>query len=166
MDNKDTGLLLSETNLKLQRRYFTEMTRLKGINVIYRAPRKDKHYNGYGELMSFYQDPEVVGCIYQEHLSQWTMRKLGWDAELSDDNAVIHVPYDLHDLQKGALFIVPSAIDMAKGRVFRVERMSTTTMFPASIACEIAPVLDSTFQRDSLHHDTNNFSLLPEEGED
>ena len=78
---------------------------------------------------------------------------------------MIHVPYDLHDLQKGALFIVPSAIDRAKGRVFRVERMSTTTMFPASIACEIAPVLDSTFQMDSLHHDTNNFSLLPEEGE-
>ena len=159
MDNKDTGLLLSETNLKLQRRYFMEMTRLKGINVIYRAPRKDKHYNGYGELMSFYQDPEVVGCIAR-CVAQ------GYFTALSEDNAVIHVPYDLHDLQKGALFIVPSAIDRAKGRVFRVERMSTTTMFPASIACEIAPVLDSTFQRDSLHHDTNNFSLLPEEGED
>lgn len=165
MDNKDTGLLLSDANIKLQRMYFSEMTRLKGINVVYRAPRKDKHYNGYGELMSYYQEPEVVGCIYQEHLSQWTMRKMGWDAELDESNAVIHVPYDLHDLQKGALFIVPSALDSAEGRVFRVERMSSTTLFPASIACEIAPVLENTFQPDSFKHETNDFSLLVEESE-
>ena len=166
MENKDTGILLNEHNIKIQRNYFKELVRLKGINLIYRAPRPDKHYNGYGELFSYYQNPEVVGCIYQEHLNQWTMKKLGWNAELQEENAVIHVPYDLHDLQKGALFIVPSAIDHAQGRVFRVERMSTISMFPASVACEIAPVYENTFQADSFKHEQNNFSLLTEEEED
>lgn len=77
MENKDTGILLDKQNLILQRQYFEELVRLKGINVVYRAPRKDKHYDGYGELFSYYQEPEIVGCIFQDHVNQWTMRKLG-----------------------------------------------------------------------------------------
>ena len=52
---------------------------------------------------------------------------------------MIHVPYDLHDLQVGALFIVPSGLDKAEGRVFRVISMQNIMVYPASIACEIAP---------------------------
>lgn len=58
------------------------MTKLLGINVIYRAPREGKSYSGYGELESFYYEPILVGCIFNEHPNQWTMKKLGWDSEL------------------------------------------------------------------------------------
>lgn len=163
MDKVDTGLLLNPVNIKLHRQYFKEMTRLLGINVIYRAPREDKHYNGHGELDTFYYEPQVVGCIYDEHPNQWTMKKLGWVAELDESTSVIHVPYDLPGLQAGALFIIPSALDHASGRVFRVIKMSTITIYPASVACQIGPVYENTFEQSQLDHSDNNFNLLADD---
>lgn len=163
MDKVDTGLLLNPTNIKLQRQYFKEMTRLKGMQVIYRAPREDKHYNGHGELDTFYYDPIAVGCIYDEHPNQWTMKKLGWVAELNEDVSVIHVPYDLDKLQAGAIFILPSALDKAEGRVFRVIKMSTISIYPASVACQIGPWYENTFEESQLDHSDNNFTLLADD---
>lgn len=84
MDNIETGygLLLHEEDIKLQREYFIEMTKLIGINVIYRAPRPDKHWTRYSEIDSNYYEPELVGCIFNEHPNQKTMKKLGWNSEL------------------------------------------------------------------------------------
>ena len=76
MDNKDTGILINK-NILIYRQYFKEMVKLVGINVVYRAPRKDKAYDTYGELDSNYYEPIVVGCIFDEHPTQKTMKKLG-----------------------------------------------------------------------------------------
>lgn len=168
MDGRDTGLLLNPNNIKLHRQYFIEMTRLIGINVIYRSPREDKHYNGYGELDSFYYEPVVTSCIFDEHPTQWTMKKLGWNSELSDSLSVIHIPYDLPNIQVGALFIIPSGIDNAEGRLFRVIRMSTISMYPASIACEIGPMWENTNQVTDINYKDQNFTMLVdnEDGEE
>lgn len=163
MENKDTGLLLDKQNIILQRKYFEELVRLKGINLIYRAPREDKTYNGYGELDTFFYEPKVVGCIFEDHPTQWTMKKLGWDSELQEDVSIIHVPYDTPKLQSGALFIVPSGLDNAEGRLFRVLKMSTISVYPATVACQIAPVWENTFEESQLNHKDNNFNLLKEE---
>ena len=48
------------------------------------------------------------------------------------------MPYDLPDLQAGALFEVPSGLDDGKGRLFRVISLSNIMIYPASISCEIA----------------------------
>ena len=166
MEQKDTGILLNATNIKLHRQYFKEMCKLIGINVIYRAPRKDKHWNIHGELNSFYYEPVVVSCIFDEYPTQYTMKKLGWNAEQQTSTSLIHVPYDLKDLQSGALFIIPSAIDRAKGRVFRVIRMSTIAIYPASVTCEIAPVYENDFEPAQLHNFADNdFTLLATEEE-
>ena len=45
MEDKDYGLLLRPSDIKLQRTYFKQMTSLLGVNVVYRAPRPDKHYS-------------------------------------------------------------------------------------------------------------------------
>lgn len=165
MENKDTGLLLDKSNILLQRQYFKEMTRLIGINVLYRAPIKgSKKYDGYGELDAFYQPPVVVGCIFDEHPTQWTMKKLGWVSELSENVSVISLPYDLQDLQVGSLIIVPSGIDNAEGRVFKVTRMSTISIYPASITCEIGPMYVNKDEAAPHVDFTNtNFNLLKEE---
>ena len=162
MDNKDTGLLLNQDNLKLQRFYFEQMVRLIGINVIYRAPRENKHYNGNGELDAFYYEPQVVGCIFEEHPNQYTMKKMGWNSELNESVSLIQVPYNLKGLQRGALFIVPSGLDSAEGRVFKVEDMQTIAVTPAYITCKIAPVWKSNFEESQLTHTSNDFSLLNE----
>ena len=68
MENKDTGLLLNKKNIELNRFYFAQTVKLIGINVLYRAPRKDqKQYDLHGELDALYTEPIVVGCIYNEH---------------------------------------------------------------------------------------------------
>lgn len=159
------GLLLNN-DIKLHRGYFDEMIRLLGIQVVYRAPLPDKHYTTYAEIESNYAEPILVGCIFDEHPTQQTLKKMGWVAELQQNSSFIHVPYDLPDLQQGALFIVPSGIDNAKGRLFRVVSMSTSMVYPASITCEIVPEYENTYvpeTNDDYVHSTDN--LLNEEQE-
>lgn len=167
MENLDTGLLLDKQNITLHREYFKEMVRLLGVNVLYKAPRPGaKNRDLYGEIDTLYLAPVLVGCIFDEHPTVKTMRKLGWNSELSDTTSIIHVPYDLEGLQAGGLFIVPSGIDHTRGRVFKIIQMSTEFIYPASIACEIGPVFESDFERSNLtDFKSNDFTLLNEEGE-
>ena len=88
MEDKDYGLLLRPSDIKLQRTYFKQMTSLLGVNVVYRAPRPDKHYTVYTEIDSNYMAPEIVGCIFEEHPEQQTLKKLGWMAELQEDASI------------------------------------------------------------------------------
>lgn len=166
MENKDTGLLLDKRNINLQKFYFTEMVRLKGINVLFRAPRKNSHYDRYGELDANYEAPVTVGCIFQEHVNQWTMKKLGWVSETQEEATIISVPIDLKGLEVGSLFIVPSNLDNTQGRVFKVIEMYTESIFPYSITCRLGPVFEDE-SNDSLIEDFSqtNFNLI-REGED
>jgi hypothetical protein len=119
------------------------MVKLLGINCKYRAPLANKVTDIYGDLSTGYDDEIIVGCLFEEHPNQKSLKKAGWVAELQEGSSIIHVPYDLPNLQIGALFEVPSGLDNGKGRLFRVIRMSNIMIYPASIACEIALEYDS-----------------------
>ena len=87
------GLLLNQ-DAKLHRKWFEEMTSLLGIKVKYFPPVMD--YTLQGEMWPLkYEEPEEVGVIFEEHIDQKTAKKLGWNAELVDKIAMIHMPYDL-----------------------------------------------------------------------
>lgn len=161
---KQFGSLLTP-DIKLHRKYFAEMCRLIGINVIYYAVRPGCKYTNYGELKTTHQAPEIVGCIFTEHPDQRTMKKLGWNSELQSGSSIIQVPYDLHDLQVGCLFIIPSGIDNAEGRIFRVVSLSNIMLYPASITCELVPEYIDTFPESKYIHKNNNFNVLCEEEE-
>lgn len=158
------GTLLNK-DITLNRQYFREMCALIGIQVIYRAPRPDKHYTNYGEIESNYYAPILVGCIFQEHPNQQTLKKLGWVSELQTDASIIEVPYDLPGLQQGCLFIIPSGIDEAQGRVFRAVKLSTSMIYPASVDVEIIPEYESTFSNSTYNHQHNDFNLLNDEAD-
>ena len=81
------------------------------------------------------------------------MKKLGWNAELQDNPIVIHVPYDLKGLQAGSLFIIPSGLDNAEPRKFRVIQLSNIAIYPASIACE----LGLEWETDQPNSEVNDF---------
>ena len=149
-------------DIKLHRKWFKEMVRLIGINVVFKAPN-NKVYTTQGEARGDYLAPVLVGCIFEEHPTQQTTKKLGWNAELQEDASIIHLPYDLEGLQKDALVIVPSGIDGTEGRVFRIVRMSNIMIYPASFACEIVPEYEDTFDKSQLTHAKDNFNLLNEE---
>ena len=160
------GLLLNEKDIKIQRMYFKEMCSLIGAKVIYRANRPDKHWTTYAEIDSNYYEPIMVDCIFNEFPDQRTMKKLGWVSELDENLSIISVPYDTPNIQVGALFVIPSAIDKSKGRLFRVVRMSTITIYPSSITCQLAPEYDNTFDNSAYVHKADSFNLLNDEEED
>lgn len=168
MEDKDTGILIHQSDILLQRNWFKQMCHLIGINVLYRSPKDaTKTYDKYGELDTLYNSPIKISCIYDEHPTIWTMKKLGWNSELQEGLSVIHVPYDLEGLQVGSLFEIPSAIDNSKARVFKVIRMSTIQVYPASIACEIGPMFTSNFIKSNMtDFENSDFNLLNEEEED
>lgn len=168
MNQLDTGILLNAHDIKLHRQYFNEMVKLMGIQVLYRPIKEGcKNYNMYGEIDSIYDAPLLVGCIFEEHPNQKTMRKLGWNSELEEDVSIIHLPYDLERLQVHNLLIIPSALDNTQGRVFKILEMSTISVYPASICCKIGPVFKSDFESSQRDYSNSNFNLLAvEEGDD
>lgn len=166
-NQSDYGILLNEKAIKLHRLYFKQMVKLLGINCQYRAPMANKDYNTQGDLESAYQPAESVGCIFQDHPDQKTLKKMGWVAELQEGSSIIHVPYDLKDLQVGALFLVPSGLDNTEGRLFRVISMQNIMIYPASIACEIAPEYkDSDEPVTITDFSQNNFTVLVDHEDD
>jgi len=171
MPDKDInyGLLINK-DIKLHRKYFKEMVKLLGINCIYKAPKDSKEFDEHGEIhpeTEKYYIGQVVGCIFQEHPDQKTLKKMGWVSELQENSSIIHVPYDLPHLQVGALFIIPSGIDQAEGRVFRVISMQNIMIYPASIACEIAPEYEDNSAPTETHDFvSDNFTMLKDNEED
>ena len=161
MDNRYGRLITPD--IKLHRKWFDEMVRLIGIQVVYRAPRKDKHWTSFAEIESNYQPSIVIGCIFDEHPTQQTMKKIGWVSELQKDSSLIHIAYDIPDIQQGALFIVPSGLDDGKGRLFRCVKLTNSIVYPASIACEIVPEYEDTYQNTNNDFTHSSFNLLNEE---
>lgn len=157
------GKLISE-DLKIYRDYFIEMCTLLGINVTVKTPMNDnKQYTLNGDLDIVYNEPITTCCIFEEAVDQKTLRKLGWATELEQEATVIYLPYDLENIQKGTLVTIPSAIDGAKDRTFRVSEMSTIMIYPASIACKLEPEWENTLDDSQVKNFTNtNFNLLRE----
>ena len=164
----DYGFLLSKNNIQLHRTYFKEMVKLLGINCKYRAPLENKEYDRLGDLQTGYKPEIIVGCIFEEHPNQKSLKKAGWVAELQEGSSMIHVPYDLPNLQVGALFEVPSGLDNGKGRLFRVISMSNIMIYPASISCEIALEYESNDEQHliTIAHEKEDMPLLIDREED
>ena len=160
-NQNDYGMLLNK-DIKLHRMYFKQMVKLLGINCLYRAPLEGKTYNLQGDLEAHYTQPVKVGCIFQDHPDQKTLKKMGWVAELQEGSSIIHVPYDLEGLEVGSLFEVPSGLDNAKGRLFRVISMQNIMVYPASIACEIALEYDTINEQRlfTTAHEVEDMPLL------
>ena len=167
-NRKDYGILIRENDIKLHRMWFKQMLALHGINCKYRAPLTNKDYDIHGDLQTGYKPEIIVGCLFEDHPNQKSLKKAGWVAELQEGSSMIHVPYDLPDLQVGALFEVPSGLDKSKGRVFRVISMSNIMIYPASIACELALEYESVDEQRLITtaHEKEDMPLLIDREDD
>ena len=88
--NRKYGSLLTP-DIKLHRQYFNEMVKLHGINVIYRSLKPGMKWTTYGEVDANYNKPELLGCLFDEHPTQQTLKKIGWVSELQESSSIIHV---------------------------------------------------------------------------
>lgn len=156
------GILITP-DIKLHRLYFKEMVKLHGINVIYRSLKPGKKWTTYGEVNANYNNPELIGCIFDEHPTQQTLKKLGWVSELQESSSLIHIPYDTNGIEVGCLFVVPSGLDDGKGRLFRCTKLSNIMVYPASITCEIVPEYENTYHESLNNFKQTSFNLLNEE---
>ena len=161
IDNRYGSLLTPD--IKLHRRYFEEFVRLLGIQVVYRAPREGKTYTNYTEIESNYYAPETVGIIFDEHPTQQTLKKMGWVSELQDGASVMHVPYDLPHIQNGALFYIPAGLDNAPARLFRVTKLATGIVYPATISCEVVPEFENSNPSSNSDYKHRSNNLLAQE---
>lgn len=92
---------------------------------------------------------------------------MGWAAELQEGSSIIHCSYDTPGLEEGGIFIIPSGIDNAPGRAFRIISMSNIMIYPASVACEVALEYESTAQRNEVEDfSKDNFTVLVDNEED
>lgn len=163
MEIKNKYGLLLNGDIKIHRQYFKEMCKLLGINVIYKSLKEGKKWTNYGEIDANYNKPILLGCIFNEHPDQATLKKIGWVSELQENASIIHIPYDTPQLEVGCLFVIPSGLDDGKGRLFRCTKITNIMVYPASIACEIVPEYENTYSP-SLNNFTNSsFNLLNEE---
>lgn len=156
---------LLHPEIKQHRQYFREMVKLLGIYVLYRAPKPEKKYTTYAEIDVNYEPPIKIGCIFDEHPNQQTLKKMGWMSELQSNSSIIHVDYDLPHLQQGSIFIIPSGLDDGKARIFRVVKMTNSMVYPASIACEIVPEYIDSFNEatDYAYNPQDEIILYDEE---
>ena len=158
-DRNDYGLLLNK-DIKLHRWEFIQMCKLLGIKCQYRAPIDSyKNFNLHGDLDAHYYPAKDEMVIFEDHPDQKTLKKHGWVAELQENSSMIHVRYDLEGLQVGALFAIPSGLDTGAPRWFRVIAMQNIMIYPASIACEVAPEYEDTDEPVTIHdfkNSTNN----------
>lgn len=166
MDNIGKYGSLLTPDAKLFRNYFDELVKLIGIKVFYRAPKPGKTYTTYTEIISNYYDPIEIGCIFEDHPQQQTLKKLGWVSELQESASLISVPYDTPELQQGALFFLPSGLDDGKSRLFRVTQMSNIMIYPSSITCQVVPEFENTFQPEQYNYQKSSFNVLKEDGND
>ena len=161
------GTLLTP-DIKLHRQWFKEFVKLHGINVIYRAVKEGKKYTNYAELDTNFEPPVLEGCIFDEHPTQQTLKKMGWMSELQESSSIIHLRYDLPGIQQGCLIIVPSGLDDENGvprlgRLFRVVKLTNGIIYPATITCEIVPEYEDTFDKSLHNFEYTDFTLLEEE---
>lgn len=154
------GLLVNK-DAKLHRKYFNEMVKLLGIQVIYRVPN-GKNITNQGEYSQLsFSEGIKVGCIFEEHENQKTAKMLGWNSELNENASLIHVPYDLPELQIGCIFEIPSAYEGAPSRLFRVSKLSAKMVYPASVTCELVPEYETVIPPSEINNFVNSdFNLL------
>ena len=163
MEIKNKYGLLLNGDIKLHRQYFKEMVKLHGINVIYRSLREGKKWTTYGEIDANYNQPRLIGCIFDEHPTQQTLKKLGWVSELQKSSSLIHISYDTPGIEVGCLFLIPSGLDTGKARLFRCVALSNIMVYPASITCEIVPEYEDTYNSALNNFNDSSFNLLNEE---
>ena len=145
---------LARSDALIHRKYFQEMLDLYGIASMYFQVRKETaHYNEAGEFSAFYHDPIFCRILFDQVPKISTLKKLGWTSELDSTQPLVHVDYDLPELQVGACFAVEDPMRPGKSRLFRITKMSMGIIYPASVTCQLVAVLgdipENTLQPDT-----------------
>ena len=69
---------------------------------------------------------------------------------------MVNFPYNTPDIEVGCIVMIPSGLDNAPPRMFRIARMSTIMIYPASIACECVPEFENVLPKSQVEDFRNS----------
>jgi hypothetical protein len=154
--------LLTKNDSTIYRKFFKEMARLRGIQVIYNYPI-DMEFSIYAEEdpKGFSQDIPM-DIIFEENPKTTTLRKYGWVSEVPDDKPYIaHLPYDAPNLCKGCRITIIPPFPLGEGRIFVITDITSNLEFPDAWVCKLAPVMKGKPPKPLDYSDTN-FNFIKE----
>lgn len=138
----------------IHRRYFKEMLQLYGIDAMYYPVKPGTaRYNEAGEFSAHYLDPIPCQLIFDQVPKVSTLKKLGWVTELDKQQPLVHLEYDLPEIQVGCLISIEDPLRPGKGRLFRITKISVNIIYPANVTCQLVAVLGDT-PENTLQPDT------------
>ena len=124
------------------RKYFQEMLRKYGIDCSYFAVKEGTaEYNVNGEFSAEYENPMGTQVLFDQVPKISTLKKLGWNTATDDSQPLVHVDYDLPNLQVGCLFSIEDPLRPGKGKLFRITKMSIGIIYPMCVTAQVVAVL-------------------------
>lgn len=140
------GLLVRQDST-IFRGYFSEMCKLRGISVGYQYIVKS-NMTIHSEDNSIFSVPIRLDVIFDEQPSVDTLKKLGWVAELSEQQPVIiNLPYNTPNLTVNARIIIETIDGINRPRVFKITKIQSDLEFPDCYTCAAVLVLDQSYQK-------------------
>jgi hypothetical protein len=129
------------SDLEIFRDYFKEALQFYGIPARYYQIKPGETFNESAELKAGYYDPKRIRVIFNQVPTVRTLKMLGWVTELDMDvQPIVDVMFDLPGLQVGCLISIKDPLNK-KGRLFKITKMSVGILYPASVTCQLVPIL-------------------------
>lgn len=129
-------------DIAIFRGYFKEAVQLYGISALYYQIKPGHKYTVYGELKANYFDPKKIRVIFNQVPTVHTLKKLGWVTEADTEvQPIVDIIYDLPGIQVGCLISIKDPLNPKKGRLFKITKMSVGILYPASVTCQLVPIL-------------------------
>lgn len=133
---------LLQNDLEIQRYYFNDACDFYGISARYYQVKPGMRWTVAGEMKANFYDPVRTKLIFDQVPKVSTLKKLGWVTELDQDShPLVHLQFDLSGLQVGCVIEIKDPLTVDKGRLFRITKMSTGIIYPASVTCQLVPIV-------------------------
>lgn len=168
MSRRKESLVKSDS--LIMRRYFQEALRLYGIDANYYSLKDPtKNYNVNGEFSAEYNEPIATQVIFDQVPTVSTLKKLGWVTENDKTQPILHVDFDLPEIQVGCLFTIEDPLRPGKGRLFRITKLNVGIIYPMCVTAQVVAVLgdepEKTLQPDKaveINKANNKVIVRPE----
>ena len=150
--------LLTGHDATIYRGMFKEMAKLLGIHVKYQYPI-DMNFTIYAEETPRGFSEEIgMDIIFEENPKVSTLRKYGWNSEISDDKPYIAtLPFDAKNLCAGCRITMKPRLSLDSSKTFVITEIHSNFDIPDSWICKLAPVFKkSTAEKLSDYKESNN----------
>ena len=152
---------LTDKDVTLYRNWFREMTRLRGISVLYRYPIKIDP-TIHSEMISELSEPIPMDIIFETNPKTSTLKQIHWVSEFPNDKPYIAIlPYDAPNLSTECTISI-KPIDSLNDiyREFKITAINTIMEFPESWTCTLAPIFDTKDNTPKNDYSNSNYNYI------